>query len=97
MSKNKKHPVGIITKDLESFNNYRNELIDELNSESIWHKQRFTQGAFWTELDSNLANQYFRDERWFFGIKYFDELKFIDHGLNINNKNNNNIGFGKTK
>jgi hypothetical protein len=81
--------------DSKNFNEHRNILSEEFNTESIFYKRKITQGAFWTAIDKDLANQYFRDECWLFNIKYKDELKFIDHGIDINAPTNSGIGFGK--
>ena len=78
---------------LETFNTYRDNIIKEFNTESIFFKKKLTQAAFWTIIDKDLANQYFRDERWFFNIKYKDEIKFIDHGVEELPKTG--VGFGR--
>lgn len=82
----------------DEFNKLRSGILEEFYSESIFRKQKLSQAAFWFELDKDLANQYFRDERWFFGIKYLDEIKFIDHSVSTEStQTKTSIGFGKTK
>lgn len=76
-----KHPVGPPNENEKSFNDYRNFIIEELISEYSIFKRKMTQGAFWVALEKDLANQFFRDERWLCGIKFWDATKFIDHGF----------------
>ncbi len=78
----KTETVGKQTIDSQAFDDYRTGIVEEFHSENIFFKRKLTQGAFWTAIDKELANQYFRDERWLFNFKYKDELKFIDHGTN---------------
>jgi hypothetical protein len=72
-----------------------NSLCDSANNNfrrgSSIFKHRISQSVFWDKVEKDLADQFFRDERWLFGIKYADEIKFIDHsGLDSNGKK---IGF----
>ena len=66
----------------EEFNSYRNVIIEEFFKEKPFFKRKMTQGAFWVAFDQELASQFFRDERWLFGMKFWDATKFIDHGVN---------------
>ena len=84
--------VGVQLKDTENFDDYRNHILDEQDKDTnTLFRRKLSQGAFWTSLDKDLANQYFRDEKWFFGWKYKDEIKLIDHGTAVESKNG--IGF----
>lgn len=79
----------------KGFDDYRNNVITEFDSESIFFKSRMTQGLFWTSLDKDLANQMVREERWIFGMKYKDVLKLIDHGNEGEIFNTKGVGFKK--
>lgn len=63
----------------KAFDDARDKIHEEFNREKLWYKHKLTQGLFWTDLESNLANQYVREEAWLFGIKIKDNIKFIDH------------------
>lgn len=76
------HRVGPPNVGEKEFNEYRNNIIKELYGESSIFKRKMTQGAYWTSYDKDLAIQFFRDERWLLGIKFWDATKFIDHGIN---------------
>lgn len=90
--------IGRNIDSIESFDNYRQNVIEEFQAESIWHRQRITQGAYWNRIDKDLACQYLRDERWFFRFKYHDEIKLIDHGVNPDYETSGgSIGFGTPK
>ncbi len=78
------HKVGPPNKGENEFNDYRNTIIKEFYNESPLFKRKMTQGAFWTAFDQELAIQFFRDERWLFGLKFWDAMKFIDHGISEN-------------
>jgi hypothetical protein len=80
-----KHTVGTYNEDEKSFNDYRNVITDEFLTQTIFFKRKMTQGAFWTAIDKDLANQFFRDERWFCGFKFWDAYKLIDHGIDKGN------------
>jgi hypothetical protein len=73
--------VGLPNETEKSFDDYRNFVIEEFLSESIFFKRKMTQGAFWVSMSNDLANQFFRDERWIFGCKFWDAFKLIDHGI----------------
>jgi hypothetical protein len=95
---NKSGVMPVVYDKFDEFNKFRQEIMDEFSSESLWHKQRLTQTAFWTKLDKDVAVQYFRDERWFFGLKYFDEIKLVDHGIDPkgdSDYNSKGVGFKK--
>ena len=81
----KKHLVGPPNENEKSFNDYRNIVIEEFLSESLFFKRKMTQGAFWTFIEKDVANQFFRDERWICGFKFWDAFKLIDHGIDKNN------------
>ena len=66
--------------DKEGFNISREECVTLFHSGGSMFKRKITQGLYWTDLDKDLANQFFRDERWFLGVKFWDGLKTIDHG-----------------
>jgi hypothetical protein len=71
------------------FDDFRSAMIEEFDDEKfLVFKRKVSQGAFWTMLDKDLANQYFRTEVWLFGVKISDQMKLIDHALDDN-------GFGK--
>ena len=89
----KKMIVGMLTQNSKAFDDYRNLVGDDFHIEKAVLKKKFTQGAYWTSLEKDLANQYFRDEVWIFGIKVKDALKFIDHGFEPIEKS----GLGFTK
>ena len=94
MSK-KSNIVGFQMINGKSFDDYRNFILEEQQKDNTIFKRKLSQGAFWTALDKDLANQFFRDEKWFFNFKYKDEIKLIDHGVEPNEKTG--IGFTKTK
>jgi len=75
------HRVGSSNKGENEFNDYRNAIIAEFYSKSSGFKRKMTQGAFWVAFDQDLAIQFFRDERWLFSWKFWDAVKFIDHGI----------------
>jgi len=87
--------VGNQNQSNKAFDEYRTAIVEEFMSQKLFSQKKITQGAFWTALDKDLAQQYIRDERWIFGLKYHDDLKLIDHGLE--EVKPNGIGFGKTK
>jgi len=64
----------------KEFNTSREECTRGFFSGISLFKRKLTQGLYWTSLDKDLANQFFRDERWFCGIKFWDAMKTIDHG-----------------
>lgn len=85
------------TQNNKGFDDYRNLLLEDYHKSNAFLKKKFSQGAYWTILDKDLANQYFRDEVWFMGVKIKDNIKFIDHGSE-EEKNKGGIGFNiKTK
>lgn len=89
--------VGLPLLSPKSFDDYRNFIVDELNSQNILFKKKISQGIYWASLDKDIANQYVREEKWIFGLKYKDELKLIDHGF-LNDEDiklNRNVGFKK--
>ena len=61
------------------FDNSRDNIVEEFGSTRVFTKRKLTQGAYWTAIDKDLADQYIRDEKWIFGMKVRDELKIIDH------------------
>jgi hypothetical protein len=96
MSRRKILPVGMQTINSKAFDDYRNIILSDFDSRKFRvFRRKFTQGAYWTSLDKDLANQYFRDEVWFLGIQIKDNLKFIDHGFETNDKGG--VGFIKSK
>ena len=87
------HIVGPQTQNKKAFDDYRNFMLDEFVTESVFRKRKLSQAAYWTALDKEIADQYFRDEVWIFGVKVKDEIKVIDHGFEgINDKT---VGFKK--
>lgn len=62
-----------------NFDSSRDNIVKEFISSSIFMRRKLTQGAYWTSIDKDLADQYIRDERWIFGMKVRDDLKIIDH------------------
>jgi len=85
--------IGEQTVSENSFNEHRDFVISDFQGNRSLYKRKMSQGAFWTLLDKDLANQYFRDEKWLFGFKIRDEIKLIDHGTgNIISKE---VGFKK--
>ena len=76
-----KHIVGPQSLNKRAFDDYRNFVLDEFTNESIFKKRKLSQAAYWTAIDKEIADQYFRDEVWIFGIKVRDEIKVIDHGF----------------
>lgn len=78
---------------LKAFDDYRDAINNEFNSENIFKKVRVTQGLIWTNLDKDLANQYVREEYWIFGIKVRDNIKFIDHCSEEEIKRGGRVGF----
>lgn len=93
MIKNKTEVGEKVVKTGESFDGYRRSILGEFESESIFFKKRLTQGLIWTSLDKDLANQYWREERWFYGVKYRDELRIVDHGVMEDILPGRNVGF----
>ena len=93
--KNNDNIVGFQLATGKSFDDYRNLILENFKDENIFFKRKLSQGAFWTSIDKDLANQFFRDERWLFNMKYKDEIKLIDHGVEPIEKSG--IGFTKTK
>jgi len=81
--------------DKKIFDDLREDIKKEFDSESIFFKRKMSQFAFWTVIDKDLANQYYRDEKWLFGIKYKDELKLIDHGTEELTSGKISVGFVK--
>jgi len=71
------------TQDLKinekEFDEYRENINSEFLSGTPMRRNKITQGLFWTDIDKDLANQYVREEAWFFGWKFRDNLKLIDH------------------
>jgi hypothetical protein len=82
---------------ISDFNEFRDGVIKEFSTENIFFRRKLTQGAFWVSLENDLADQLFRDERWFFGVKYHDELKTIDHGHDRNEVRTGIRGFNTNK
>jgi len=79
----------------KGFDDYRNKLIEIFDGSSAVHKKKMTQGLFWTSVDKDLANQMVREERWFLGVKYKDEIRVIDHGTSDDSISNKGVGFKK--
>ena len=91
--KPKMYPVGMQAKSSNNFDDYRNIISEEFTIGNVIFRKRFTQGAYWTSLEKDLANQYFRDETWLFGIKLKDAIKFIDHGVDTETSYLKSVGF----
>lgn len=94
MLKRTKRPDELRYEGVEAFDLSRREQTELFKSGMGVFKRKITQGLYWTVIDKDLADQYIRDERWFFGIKFCDILKVIDHGAE-EIKNNDKIGFIK--
>jgi hypothetical protein len=86
--------IGHQTINIKAFDDYRNVILEDFFLSKAFLKKRFSQGAYWTALDKDLATQYFRDEVWFLGRKVKDVLKFIDHGFDSDNTKDK-LGFNK--
>jgi hypothetical protein len=85
--------MGLQAISSKDFDDQRNIIVDKFSREGLCYKRKLTQSLYWTSLDKDLANQYWRDERWFLGIKFCDILKLIDHGADgVSNKG---VGFIK--
>ena len=67
-------------KDSKEFDDSCNLCIEKFSKGSSMFKRKITQGLYWTALDRDLANQFLRDERWLWGMKFWDTVKIIDHG-----------------
>jgi hypothetical protein len=81
--------------DSRDFSENRIKCRNAFYSSRSLFKRRITQGLYWTSLDKDIANQYYRDERWFCGMKFWDAMKSIDHG--VDDIRDNSVGFIKTK
>lgn len=93
MKINKDETTGL--SDVSEFNKNRQDILEEFESSNLLFRRKFTQAAHWISLDKDLANQYFREEKWFCGWKYKDEIKIINHSADSINGTNLNIGFKK--
>lgn len=78
---------------LTNFDEYRNVMHTEFTKSSVFRKTKLTQGLYWTDFDKDIANQYIREESWFFGIKVSDNLKLIEHSSGVVNNKKDKIGF----
>jgi hypothetical protein len=88
--------MGLQALSSKEFDDSRNILVERFTGSLGVYKRRLTQSLYWTSLDKDLANQYWRDERWLFGVKICDIVKLIDHGSQEeNDKFNKIIGFKK--
>jgi len=96
MSRGSKKEVAMGLQAISSkdFDDQRNIITERFSSKGLCFKRKLTQSLYWTSLDKDLANQYWRDERWFMGIKFWDVLKLIDHGAEGVNSNKG-VGFLK--
>jgi len=72
--------MGVQALSSKDFDDQRNTIVDSFATTSPFYKRKLTQSLYWTSLDKDLANQFWRDERWLFGVKFWDIIKLIDHG-----------------
>jgi hypothetical protein len=85
--------MGLQVINMKDFDDYRNVLVERFNKKTPLFKRKLTQSLYWTSLDKDLANQFYRDERWFCGFKYCDTVKLIDHGAE--GMSTKGIGYGR--
>jgi hypothetical protein len=62
-------------------------------------KRKITQGLYWALIEKDIADQFTRDERWFMGVKFWDAMKTIGHGIKSSRGSrdykNTTIGFNQ--
>lgn len=80
--------------DNKVFNDSRIECTRRFKGNFSMFKRKITQSMYWSASDKDLANQLMRDEKWFFGMKFWDTLKLVDHGFG---DIKDGIGFRKSK
>jgi hypothetical protein len=88
-----KHSLEIQMMNKKSFDDYRDVIQEDFDTWKTGLRQRSTQGVFWVSSDKDLANQFIREERWFFGFKIKDALKLIDHNVKDDVTDNKKIGY----
>lgn len=76
-----KHSLEVQMMNKKSFDDYRDAVQEEFFSIGAISKKRVTQGVYWISSEKDLANQYVREEKWFFGIKMKDDLRLVDHNI----------------
>lgn len=83
-----------IKTDEELFNDSVKIVGDSFKTSCPFKKKKITQGLFWSNLDKDIADQFIREEAWLFGIKFIDNIKFINHYVDYSDKDKNSkIGF----
>jgi hypothetical protein len=88
-----KHSLAIQMMNKKAFDDYRDVIQEEFISKGAIHKKRLTQGVYWVSSEKDLANQYVREEKWFFGIKMKDDLKLVDHNIRDDLETVKKVGF----